>query len=203
MQFAPIVGGHPVWMGDEFANINLLPNGARLKASSVPVKFNAKPVQAGQLVGRAAGSSQWYFIPPASTTFTTTFDTSLVAAANAGATVLYLADVDGYRAGQAIAVGSTTATVAVVDKITSSLVLTAGLPAAQPAGSVVRVSAAQPLTELFLMATDMVNADSDNEFTLYRHTRLVYQNMLPGWAESSPAYKTAVTSRYQCIDVMP
>lgn len=203
MQFAPIVGGHPVWMGDDFANVNLLPNGARLKSNSVPVQFNARPVQAGQLVGRPAGSSQWYFIPPASTALTTTLDTTLVSAAAAGATVLTLAEVDGYRSGQAITVGSSAATVAVVDKLSNTVTLTAGLAAAQPAGSVVRQSTAQPLTELFLMATDMVNANSDNEFTLYRHNRLVYQNMLPGWAEASAAYRSAVTSRYQCIDVLP
>lgn len=191
----------PLWLHDEYANYNLLPNGAILKASSVPLSQSGK-VYSGNLVGRADGMNKYVLIPANATNLSHTITTKLALDATATDTIIKVVDVDGLKATQAITVGGTTATIASVNKLTSTVTLTAALGAARTAGVDIQVTAAVTLNEVFLMATNILDADIDGDFTLLRKQRMIYQNKLPLWTTASAYYKTLLTQNYVCIEAL-
>lgn len=57
--------------------------------------------------------------------------------------------------------------------------------------------------EIYLLAYDVPDADTNPECALYRHGALVKENYLPGWTALASNLKTAVRSNYQTISGAP
>jgi hypothetical protein len=199
-----------IWAHDEAAFFNMLPNGAKLKIESVTPALletydSVYPmVYSGVLVGRIPGARKYSLINPAASTFTYNNATTLAAPAANGATQIIVTDVDGYAAGQAITVAGAAHTIASVQPMLSQITLTVGVAAARAAGAAVQL--ATPLTipngDIYLMFTDIVDIVENNEFTIYRHDRAVYQNKLPGWANYSTAAKALLKANYVAFDTV-
>lgn len=206
IQYSELEKSRPLWMGDAAQYENYIPGGARLRRGSVTGV--ARIVPSGSLVGRTAMGKQFELIPPTAIktagNFVTTSNTVLTENAAQGATVIKVADTDGYTAiapNNAITIGAATATILQVNN-DNSLVLTGGLAAAQTAGTVVRLTAATTFSELFLTATEITNVDELNEFTQYRQLRMVYLNFLPRFDEFSGDVLTTVKTLYHCINAL-
>lgn len=196
-----------VWAHDEAAFFNMLPNGARLKASSVTPALktaygfpaNTNMVYSGVAVGRLPGARKFTLITPTATTFTSTNLTTTTEAALIGATTIKVADIDGIAAGQSLAVqGAANVTVASVQPLMNQVTLSAGLSAAVPAGNTVQLATAAtiPPTNIYLMFTDIEDVLENDEFTIYRHQRAIYQNKLPAWSTMSAQLKAVIQTNY-------
>jgi len=198
-QRSAVFEGRPIWAHDEAAFFNMVVQGAILKAATVPADAAAPgQVPSGSVVGRVPGAKKFAYIAPTATALTYTNPTTLTVAAPAGATVLTVADVDGYAAGQAITVNGEARTIAAggVDVMASTITITTGLTGAAPLGAAVAYTTAVAFTEVYLMLTSIVNVNENAEFTQYRHQRAVYQNFLPNWATMSTFLKGELTARY-------
>jgi hypothetical protein len=203
IQYSEFEKSNPLWMADRAQYENYIPGGARLRRASVVGESRIVP--SGSLVGRTAKANQFELILPTNIkiggNFVTTNNTTLVEPAAQGATVIKVADTDGFTVNaptNAITIGALTATIAQING-DGSIVLTTGLVSAQTAGTVVRLTAATPFVELFLTATELTNVDELNEFTQYRHGRMVYLNFLPGYAQFTTDVLNTITTLYHHI----
>jgi hypothetical protein len=191
----------PVWMHDSFANVNLVPGGARLKKESVT--STERYVFSGSLVGRTANGKQFHLIPANATktsgNFVTKNATKTTVEAATGASTLTVANIDGFVVGDSIKVGSASHAIASINKINSTITLSAASAATAPAGTVVELATAVPYIEMFLTASEIPNVDSLDEFTQFRHGRMVYINCLPGYDTYSADVLATVKNLYQYI----
>lgn len=201
MQVSENILSKPIWLHDEYANYNLLPNGAILKPESVPMIQNGK-VYSGSLVGRNANMKKFALISPTAADLNYNNATTLAADALATDTLIKVSDVDGYVAGQAITVGGSAATIASVSAVQGTITLAAALGAARAAGSAVVLTTPVAHDEIYLMATNILNAYELSEFTLLRHQRMIYQNKLPDWATTSMYVRGLIRARYVCLDAL-
>lgn len=194
-----LANSKPVWMSDYPDSEKFYQDGAVIRTSTITAVNNIKQVPSGSLVGRFAGSNQFSLVPPNATALTGTLPTVLTADAASGATVISVANVDGYGTTaplNAITIGAATATITAVDKINNTLTLSAGLAAAVTAGTAVRLTTAQPYTDLALVGVAVVDADSNPETMLYRPFNGIYLNLLPGYATFTQVVRDAITSKY-------
>lgn len=53
--------------------------------------------------------------------------------------------------------------------------------------------------EIYLLAFDVTDAAKNPDCELYRHERLVKENMLPGWSSLTTQQKTKIRALYQCV----
>lgn len=53
--------------------------------------------------------------------------------------------------------------------------------------------------EVYLLAFDVVDANTRNNAEFYRNQRVVREDLLPDWADYSPAKKAALRAAYQCV----
>lgn len=65
---------------------------------------------------------------------------------------------------------------------------------------------ADPATDdqFYLLLFDVYDANLNNnhssdEIEFYRHNRLIYENMLPGWDTATSSYKAKIRELYECI----
>lgn len=200
-----------VWIHDPSAFFNMLPNGARLKAESVTPALKttygfpvgSDMVYSGVLVGRLPGAKKFTLIDPTLTTVTSRNATTLAQNADSGAVELVVTDLDGIAAGQVLRVaGASNVTVASIKPLDNTVVITAGLSAAVSAGATVDLatSVTIPQSNIYLMMTDIPALGENDEFTLLRHQRAIYQNKLPAWDAYTPQMKTIVQQNYVAFD---
>lgn len=176
-----------------------MPFGIQVQKYAFPEDSSSRlrSVGSGKLVGRRLGAHQW---EPVVNSLTTQLNTTLDGAAAAGVTKLKLKSVSGYKTGDAIAIGSTTGTINNVDLDTHTITLTAGLPAAQADGAVVRLSAAVNYDEIYILAFDIQDANYNPDGELFMHHKPVKVNFLPDYANFSAAVLTKVRELYQCYE---
>lgn len=199
-QFSTIVGSSPVWLHDASSLFNYLPNGARVKTSTV----TGDSVRSGSLVGRTANQKQWTLIPGTATksggNYVTKNSTTLAAAAIVGATSFTAVNLDGYTVGAAVTVGTNALTIASVNLDANTFTTTTAATAAAAVGATVELTTAVPFVEMFLLATEIANKNDNNEATLLRQQRAIYWNFLPGYSTFSADIKATIQSLYQCIE---
>ncbi len=188
--------GAPRWLHDETSFYNMLPNGARLKAGSVPSALT-RTVKSGSIVGRVAGNKKYIYVDPAATALTSDNATTVSVLANAAATVISVADTDGFVAAQAITIGGEARTIASVDSYNSTITITAGLTAQKAVGAAVVLTTPVAYTELYLNLTDILDVNVDDTFTLLRQDAQVYQNFLPNFNTTMSTFmKSELAKRY-------
>ncbi len=188
--------GSPKWLHDERSFYNMLPNGARLKAGSVPSTLLGT-VRSGNIAGRIAGNKKYMYVDPTATALTSDNATTVSVLAAAAATVISVADTDGYAAAQAITIGGEARTIASVDAYNNTITITAGLTAQKAVGSAVVLATPVAYTELYLILTDIANVNVDDNFTLLRQDAQVYQNFLPNFNTTMSTFlKAELAKRY-------
>lgn len=115
-----IATSQPEWQADFPDSDRFYQNGAVIRTSTITAVNNIKQVKSGSYVGRLAGSSQYDLIGSNATALTGTLATVTTENAASGATLIKLANVDGYGTTaplNAITIGAATATVTAVDKL--------------------------------------------------------------------------------------
>ncbi|MEM2990233.1 MAG: hypothetical protein QXQ02_03510 [Halobacteria archaeon] len=160
-------------------------------------------VYSGVLVGRIPGGKKFHLLDVTASTVTTRNQTTLAENAAAGATELKVVDIDGIAPGQVLRVtGASNVTVASIRPLDSVVVISAGLSAAVQAGAVVDLATAVtiPQANIYLMMSDIPDIVENDEFTLLRHQRAIYQNKLPNWENYSPAMKQILQQNYVAFD---
>lgn len=201
----------PAWAAECLTPDQLIPGGARLVASAFPL-LN----QFSVVVGAAGAAIDAVTIPIDALTESNPLSSVTGVAIPAGATLDFGGDKFATLTAAAN-VGATSLTVralvtAVVD---NDVAIYLGNVNRRPiiAGTFVgrtlvertnRVGygipdVATPDGELFLTATDVVDADINPDVTLLRHGTLIYENKLPGWAGLAANVQAAIRARYHCI----
>jgi hypothetical protein len=168
-------------MGEFGGPCVLLPGGVRVNKSKFTEADNIRQINSGILLGRRGGASEWEPVPNA---LTTNLATTLTAAVTAGATVLSVETVSGYRAGDSITIGASNYTIATngVNSLAKTLTITTGIAAGGAAlGAALRLQNAVDMDDFYLLAFDIVDANRNADATLYRHNGLVYLNYLPDY----------------------
>ena len=187
----------PAWAGDYFNREHLVPGGAKLTASAF-----ASATGTFVVVGAAGAAAGATTVPVDALTNAipsgTTLDfggakfARLTAAAASGATSLTVAALPTALVDNDTALYEPEGD---LKTIVSGTLL--GRTYAERAAGTAFGPAADADDEIYILAHDVTDADTNNDCELYRHGSIVKENFLPNWANLSSALQAAVRANYQ------
>ena len=200
IQWTSRAASHNAFAAEELTPEKLLPGGAKLDPTIVPVP-DAETLTAKSAVASAGAA-------------TITLENPLLSTIPIGTVLVF--DGDNFTltkqamAGSKTLVGTAAAAIAIDDTAAyagrrrdrpfEAGQLVGRTFAERTAGTAFGVAdVATPDDEIYLTAFDVQDATIHNDVTLLRHGTLIYEDKLPGWAGLSAGAKAWIRANYQCI----